>query len=83
MAGLKSCAHEGVSSVLSAECSSGSPLLTEAKSPRPTANTQHQNPRNKSMLSTTQAHSALSRSDLVLDEVVTDLPLARNPQVIA
>jgi len=69
---LQSCGLEGASLAWYVECSSGSPLSIEAKSPRQTADTQHQNPRNKSLFSTTPAKSALSRSDLVLEPKETD-----------
>ena len=48
----------GASSVWNAECSSENPLSTEAKSPRPTAHTQHLKPRNKSRFNATPATSA-------------------------
>jgi hypothetical protein len=47
-----------VSLVWIAECSSECPLSIEAKSPRPTAHTQHQNPCNKFLCCTTPATSA-------------------------
>ena len=45
--------------VWNAECSSECPLSIEAKSPRPTAHTRHQNPRNKSRVNATPTTSAI------------------------
>ena len=62
----QSFAHEGASLVSVVECSWEDPLSIEAKSPRPTAHTRHQNPRNIFLPTATADTSAISRSDLVL-----------------
>lgn len=54
----RSCGREGASLVWNAECSRESPLSTEAKSPRLTAQTRHLKPRNKSLFSATPDTSA-------------------------
>jgi hypothetical protein len=69
----RSCGHEAVSSGWCVECSWENPLSIEAKSPQPTAHTQLHKTRNKSHLSTTPKTSAISRSDLVLEPLLTDV----------
>jgi len=54
----KSCVPEGVPSVWNAECSWENPLSIKAKSPQPTAHTQHPKPHNIFLTSTKPAKSA-------------------------